>query len=101
MIVKALDGVFFEVMMDGIPYSLDYYIVNPVSCGGSLGSKVFTQVTRHPVHNIAAFALAHKDNINWIRSYPGTGSVKDALWAKLEKGTTGVQRAKRCGGECR
>lgn len=90
-IVKALGNILFEVMMDGTPYAPDYYVADPVAYGGNPRSKAFVQATRHPVHDIAAFALEHKECINWIQSYPGAGPAKDALWETLERETTGVR----------
>lgn len=92
-IVKALGNILFEVMMDGTPYAPDYYVADPVAYGGNPRSKAFVQATRHPVSDIAAFALEHKGNINWIQSYPGAGLIKDTLWARLEKETNGVRIA--------
>ena len=93
IIVPMLDGILFEVMMDGVPYAPDYYVADPVAYGGNPRSKTFTQATRHPVHDIAAFALEHRDNINWIQSYPGAGPHKDKLWAEIGRATTGVRIA--------
>lgn len=92
-IVRALDGILFEVMVDGVPYAPDYYVADPVAYGGNPRSKAFVQATRHPVPDIAAFALANRRRISWIQSYPGPGPRKDALWARLERETAGVRIA--------
>ncbi len=76
--------VMAEGFIDGVPYSQQDYVDDPVRFGSGAEAVAYVQKTRRPVPDIYAFLLAHKERLESLDLVTGDRQKKEMLRQKLK-----------------
>lgn len=78
-------GFAVEAFVDGVPYSEEAYIEHPEEYGATEYGAVYVKNTRHPVKDIRAFIIEHRQELDGLSFLCADGQKREILWRCLEK----------------
>lgn len=83
--IAAEAGVMVEGFVDGIPYSQQDYVEDPMRFGASEYSVAYVKRTRRPVKNIFAFLAEHAEELDSFDLITGDMAQKEALRRRIQE----------------
>lgn len=83
-------GVMVEGFLDGVPYSQQDYVEDPVKFGAGLESVAYVRRTRRPVKDIHSFLRSHKSELESLDLIIKDQRKKEALRAEIMRGVKDI-----------